>query len=296
MNIKEPFYWLNEDTSKFLNRGYLLKGVTPKERIKQIGEEIEKRSNKKGISEKFYNYMSKGWISLSTPIWCNFGLERGLSISCFGTESQDITHDILRNVAEVGIMSKYGGGTAGWFGNIRPRGSSISGGGKSNGVIPFLDMYEATMNTISQNSARRGSFAAYLPINHGDIEEFLTLRDDDSSIQDMSIGVTIPYGWMESMINGDKEKRRIWAKVLQKRSESGYPYLFFEDNVNDNRPKVYKDKHIHIKTSQLCSEVLLSTSEKESFVCCLSSVNLLHYEDWKDTDLIEIMMILLDFL
>lgn len=292
--MKEQFYWLNEVSQIFLERGYLNEGVQPKERIWEIGHIVEQRKNLPGYAAKFFTYMSKGWISLSSPVWANFGLDKGLPISCFSIDIQDNTVDILRAANEIGIMSKYGGGTGGYFGNLRPRGSSISVGGKSNGSVSFMGIFDIVTNTISQGNTRRGSFAAYLPIDHGDIEEFLTIRNIGSPIQNLHYAVTVPYGWMQSMIDGDKQKRKIWAKVLESRSEKGYPYIFFDDNVNNNRPTVYKDKHIKIKHSNLCSEIMLPTDEYESFVCCLSSVNLLHFDDWQDTDLIETVLILLD--
>lgn len=290
----EDFYWLNEDSIKFMERGYLEEGVKPLDRIRQISDRAETLSGIKGFSNKFYSYMAKGWVSLSTPIWCNYGLTRGLPVSCFGAEFQDDTADILRGVAEIGMLSKYGGGTAGFFGNLRGRGEAITGGGKTNGSISFMEIFDTMMSIISQGASRRGSFAAYTPIDHKDIEEFLTIRNDDSVIQNLSIGVTIPQGWMESMIEGDDQKRTIWAKVLKKRAETGYPYLFFEDNVNNNKPQVYKDKGLKINTSQLCTEILELTSDEYTFTCCLSSVNLLHYDDWKDTDLVETLHIFLD--
>lgn len=616
----KEFYWLNKDSRKFLERGYLLEGVTAEERLKQIADEAEQRSGQRGFSEKFYTYLSKGWISLSTPIWCNYGLERGLPISCFSTTFQDDTADILRGSAEIGMLSKYGGGTAGYFGNLRPRGEDISGGGKTNGSVAFMEIFDTLMNIISQgcydenteiltekgwmffedvihdkklkvaqvndndeiefvvptdyikypvkenllnfkdsknidllvtknhnmvfkydkkftktnekgdieynrivkpeyrtkiaeeiplhrdvkfahgsflpkgngisnyerlliamqadgslcthykkgnrfrftkkrkkerfenllkaleidynysyyekdkthnfyfnigeelpkqfnewvdikdkskewaeeflkevsewdgkkitedisfsyssihkenvdilqsiaavcgykssmtvderikypnkstiynivlskgqyfgvekmepkevyyegnvycvevpshklivrrngktvvcgNSSRRGSFAAYLPIDHKDIEEFLTIRNDESPIQNLSLGVTIPEGWMDSMIEGDKQKRRTWAKVLQKRSETGFPYLYFTDNVNNNKPQVYKDKEMKLVVSNLCSEIMEYVDDEKTFTCCLSSVNLLHYDEWKDTDLIQTMTLFLD--
>ncbi len=290
----KEFYWLNEDSIKFMERGYLEEGTTPLDRIRQISERAETLSGIKGFSDKFYSYMSKGWVSLSTPIWCNYGLIRGLPISCFGGEFQDDTADILRGSAEIGMLSKHGGGTAGYFGNIRGRGESISGGGKTNGSVSFMEIFDTMMSIISQGASRRGSFAAYLPTDHKDIDEFLTIRNDDSNIQDISIGVTIPENWMESMIQGDDEKRTVWAKILKKRTETGYPYLFFEDNVNNNKPQVYKDKGLKIKTSQLCTEILEITSDLYTFTCCLSSLNLLHYDEWKDTELIEDLHIFLD--
>lgn len=292
--MREDFYWLNEDSIKFMERGYLEKGVTPLQRIKQICDRAEDLSGIKGFSNKFYGYMSKGWISLSTPIWCNYGLVRGLPISCFGGEFQDDTADILRGSAEIGMLSKYGGGTAGYFGNLRGRGESISGGGTSNGSVSFMEIFDTMMNIISQGASRRGSFAAYTRIDHKDIKEFLTIRNDESNIQNISLGVTIPEGWMQEMIDGDEEKRQVWGAVLKKRTETGYPYLFFSDNVNNNKPQVYKDKDLEIKTSQLCSEILEITSNEYTFTCCLSSLNLAHYDEWKDTDLVETLHIFLD--
>lgn len=291
---RKNFEWLNEDSIEFLTRGYLQKNVTPTQRIKQIADTAEKLSGLEGFSDKFYNYMSKGWISLSSPVWANYGLKRGLPISCFGQFLVDDTADILRAGAESGIMSKMGGGTSGYFGELRPRGTEISAGGKSNGSVSFMEIFETLTNIISQNGIRRGNMAVYLPTNHGDIEEFLRIRDNDHSIQNLSIGTTISNNWMQSMIEGDIEKRNIWAKILKKRSETGYPYLFFEDTVNNNAPQAYKDKGKKIYASNLCSEIALSTDEKESFVCCLSSVNLLYYDEWKDTDLIEVMCVFLD--
>lgn len=288
------FKWLTKDSEKFLKTDYLKEGIEPIERIKQICDEAERRSGIEGFSDKLFDYMSKGWISLSSPIWANYGLDRGLSISCFNLDIQDDTSDIVRAVAESGMMSKVGGGTSGYFGNLRHRGSEIRGGGKSNGSVSFMELFEVTTNTISQNGIRRGSFAAYLPIEHTDIKEFLTIRDNGSPIQRLSFGITVSDKWMQEMIDGDVDKRKLWAKVLQKRAESGYPYIFFSDTVNKNKPKVYKDKGLEIKSSNLCSEVLLPSNALESFVCCLSSANLLFYDDWKETDLIQTLCVLLD--
>lgn len=287
------YEWLNKDSRDFLNRGYIV-NQTPEERIRDIAETAEKILKINGFADKFEDYMSRGWYSLSSPIWANFGNDRGLGISCFGTEYQDETSDILRGVSEIGMMTKMGGGTAGYFGNLRPRGSSIKDNGTSNGSVMFIKIYNTMMNVISQGSTRRGNYAAYLPIDHGDIHEFLRIREEGHPIQDLSFAVTIPEGWMQEMIDGDKEKREIWAKVLKKRSETGYPYLFFADNVNKNKPQVYKDKGLEIKTSQLCSEILEYTSEDKSFTCCLSSMNLLHYDDWKDTDAVKTLTYFLD--
>ena len=288
------FYWLNEDSRLFLQRGYLPDGMTPEDRITDIGKAAQKILRKPGFAAKFSDYMAKGYYSLSSPIWANFGLERALPISCFGSHVEDKMEAILSATAEVGMMSKMGGGTSGYFGDLRPRGKVISTGGHSNGPVHFMELYEKTTEVVSQGNVRRGSFAAYLPIEHNDIAEFLRIRSEGNPIQNMSIGITVTDKWMEEMVGGDGEKRNLWAKVIQKRFETGYPYILFTDTVNNNAPDVYKEQGRRINASNLCSEIALSSNKEESFVCCLSSMNLLHYEDWKKTDAVEVLTYFLD--
>lgn len=290
----EKYYWLNEDSRKFLERGYLKEGETAEDRISAIAKTAQKELKIRNFAKKFEEYMSYGWYSLSSPIWANYGLKRGLPISCFGSYVDDTLESILTKQAEIGMMTKMGGGTSGYFGDLRSRGSEISSGGKSNGPVHFMELFESVTNVVSQSNVRRGSFAAYMPIEHKDILEFLQIRDDGNPIQQLSIGVTVSDKWMKSMIDGDKPKRKIWAKIIQKRFESGYPYLFFSDTMNNEAPDVYKDKKMKIHASNLCSEIALSSSNDESFVCNLSSMNLLHYDEWKGTDAVEVLTFFLD--
>lgn len=292
--MSEKYYWLNDKSRKFLSSDYLYEGVTPEQRVRDISIAAEKYLKIKGFASKLEEYIALGWISLSTPIWANFGLERGLPISCFSTYIPDTMNGILEKNAEIGMMTKMGGGTSAYFGDLRARGVKISTGGESSGPIHFMELFEATTNIISQSSIRRGSFAAYLPVEHPDILEFLKIRSEGHKIQHLSIGVCITDKWMESMLAGDKDKRKVWGEIIKKRFESGYPYIFFTDTVNKKAPQVYKDKDLKINNSNLCAEVTLSTNEKESFVCDLAAVNLLHYDDWKDTDLVETVIYLLD--
>ena len=291
---KQKYYWLNKDSRKFLSRGYLFEGESAEERIKQICNHAEKLLGISGFSEKFEDYLSKGWYSLSSPIWSNFGRERGLPISCFGSYISDTMEDILGKLSEVGMMTKAGGGTSAYFGALRGRGATISSGGESTGSVHFMELYDKLMNVVSQGNVRRGSFAAYLPIDHSDIEEFLTIRDSGHSIQEMSIGVCVSDEFMKKMLDGDKDARKIWGKVVKKRFETGYPYIFFSDNANNFAPQVYKDKGMTISHSNLCSEIMLPNSKDESFVCDLSSMNLLHYDDWKNTDAVQTLIYFLD--
>ena len=293
--INKDIYWLNKDSLKFLERGYLIEGETPEQRIRDIAEAAERYLSIPGFADKFESYMHAGFFSLSSPIWSNFGRERGLPISCFGSYIDDRLEEIVGNkLAEIGMMTKSGGGTSAYFGALRPRGAPISTGGTSTGSVHFMELYDKLMNVVSQGNVRRGSFAAYLPIDHGDIEEFLKIRGEGNSIQDLSIGVTITDNWMNSMLEGDKDKRKIWGQVIKKKFESGYPYLFFTDNANNAAPQVYKDKGLKINHSNLCTEIFLSNGVDESFVCCLSSINLERWDELKDTDAIVTLNLFLD--
>lgn len=293
-NARKPFSWLNENSRNFLDGGYLTEGTSPEQRIKEIADTAEGILGIEGFSDKFYGYMSKGYYSLSSPVWTNFGNDRGLPISCFGSHIDDTMGSILYAQAEVGMMSKFGGGTAGYFGDLRHRGAPIAGNGKSSGAVHFMKLFESLIDVVSQGSTRRGSFSPYLPVDHPDIDEFLKIGTEGDPIQKLTHGVTITDEWMNSMVGGDADKRALWAKVIQSRVEMGYPYVFFTDNVNNGTVDVYKDKGMRINHSQLCSEITLPTNEDWSFVCCLSSMNVLHYDEWKDTDAVETMIYFLD--
>ena len=292
--MKNDFYWVTEETRQFMEKGYLDPGQTVEERAREIADHAGMILGDKEFADKFYENLALGWYSLSTPVWVNFGKNKGLPISCFGTQLQDDTFDILRGAAEVGAMSKVGGGTATYFGNLRPRGAKISSGGETNGAVSMMELYNTTTNVISQGKVRRGSWAAYLDVEHPDIEEFLQIRSEGHPIQDVSFAVCIGDDWMQAMIDGDQEKRSIMAKIHKKRSETGYPYIFFTDNVNKQAPQWYKDKGMKIKHSQLCAEIMEYTDDEKSFVCCLSSMNALHFEEWVGTDAAEMLAKFLD--
>ena len=294
MNDRQPFEWINEESITFLRRGYLSEGEEPLERIKVIADHAEKLLGIEGFADKFYGYMSKGWYSLSSPVWANFGKQRGLPVSCFGSNIADNIESILFTQAEVGEMSKMGGGTSGYFGNLRGRGAPITDNGHAPGAVHFMNLFQSVVDNISQGSTRRGRFSPYLPIEHPDIMEFLEIGTEGASIQDLTHAVTVTDQFMEDMIGGDKKKRAAWAKVIQRRGEIGYPYIMFHDTMNKNTVDVYKEKGAKIYNSNLCSEIALHNSEEESFVCVLSSMNVLHYDEWKDTDAVETLTYFLD--
>ncbi len=290
----DPFYWLNEDSRAFLRNGYLLDGVAAEERVREVAEHAEEILGEDGFADKFYEYMSRGYYSLASPVWSNFGLDRGLPISCFGSYIEDNMESILYTHAEVGEMTKLGGGTSGYFGEIRPRGSPITNNGKSNGSYSFTELFDTAINVVSQGETRRGQFAGYIDIEHDDLAEWLNIKTEGDPVQDIYYGVIVGDDWFQAMLDGDTEKRETWAKIIETRINIGVPYIIFRGNMNDGKPQVYKDKGYQINASNLCSEIALPAGPDESFVCCLSSMNALHYDEWKDTDAVETLTYFLD--
>lgn len=294
-NSEEPsFKWLTDHSRQFLASGYLPEGVTAEQRIREIADRAEQILQIPGFSDKFYKYMGEGYFSLASPVWSNFGKRRGLPISCFGSHIDDDMGNILYTQSEVGMMSKLGGGTSGYFGKIRHRGAPVKNNGYASGAVHIMQLFDKMVDVVSQGSVRRGRFSPYLPIEHPDIHEFLEIGTEGNSIQQLTHGVTVGDEWMQEMIDGDTEKRSVWAKVLQRRGEMGYPYIFFRDHANNGAPEVYRENAHEIYASNLCTEIMLPSNEKWSFVCVLSSINLLYYDKWKNTDAVETMVCFLD--
>lgn len=290
----QNIWWLNEESEQMLNRGYLLKGETVVGAIERITSAAAKRLGKPELQSAFKEMITKGWISFSSPVWANMGTQRGLPISCFNVHIPDSIEGITGKLGEVIMQTKIGGGTSGYFGELRHRGTAVTDNGKSSGAVSFMKLFDSAMDVVSQGGVRRGAFAAYLDIDHGDIEEFLSIKDIGSPIQNLFTGVCVPDYWLQDMIDGDMEKRKIWARILESRQQKGLPYIFFTDNVNRNKPQVYKDNGLMINASNLCSEIMLPSTEKESFICCLSSMNLELYDEWKDTDAVKLAIYFLD--
>ncbi|MEC4113619.1 ribonucleoside-diphosphate reductase subunit alpha [Myroides pelagicus] len=293
-NLREKLWWKNSESEQILNRGYLLKGETVEGAIDRIATAAAKRLYKPELKESFQEMIERGWMSLSSPIWANMGTERGLPISCFNVHIPDGIEGITHKLGEVIMQTKIGGGTSGYFGALRERGSAVTDNGKSSGAVSFMKLFDTAMDTISQGGVRRGAFAAYLDIDHPDCEEFLNIKNIGNPIQNLFYGVCIPDYWMQEMIDGDREKRQLWAKVLESRQQKGMPYLLFSDNVNGHKPQVYKDLNMRVNASNLCSEIMLPSSDDESFICCLSSMNLELYDEWKDTEAVKLAIFFLD--
>ncbi len=292
--VREKLWWKNEESEQILNRGYLLKGETVEGAIERVATAAAKRLYKPELIEPFKEMIERGWMSLSSPVWANMGTERGLPISCFNVFVPDSIEGITHKLGEVIMQTKIGGGTSGYFGSLRERGSAVTDNGKSSGAVSFMKLFDTAMDTISQGGVRRGAFAAYLDIDHPDVEEFLKIKDIGNPIQNLFTAVCVPDYWMQEMIDGDVDKRKIWAKVLESRQQKGLPYIFFSDNINRNKPQVYKDQNMRIYASNLCSEIMLPSNEEESFICCLSSMNLELYDEWKDTEAVKLAIFFLD--
>jgi len=303
--MQEPWFWVTKDTIDFMSKGgsYLRGGETVQERVGDIAEHFGNLVSKMLIEsdykfadeleDKFYDYMSRGFYSLASPVWSNFGRE-GLPISCNNVYVPDDMGGILQKVAEVGMQTKHGAGTSGYLGHLRPRGTPIGSGGHADGPVHFVEMFQTHTSVISQGTTRRGAWAGYLDVEHPDIHEWLSMREEGSPIQDVSLGVCITDAWMNSMLAGDTDKRKVWGSIIRKRYESGYPYIFWTDTVNNAAPEVYKALGRKIYSSNLCSEIALSSNEEESFVCDLSSMNMLTWDEWKDTDAVEVLAFFLD--
>ena len=288
------YWWKNKESEKILNRGYLLQGETVSGAVDRVCSAAAKNLFRPELKDAFKELIERGWMSLSSPIWANMGTERGLPISCFNVHIPDRIEDITHKLGEVIMQTKIGGGTSGYFGAMRERGSAVKNNGKSSGAVSFMKLFDTTMDTISQGGVRRGAFAAYLDIDHPDILEFLQIKSIGNPIQNLFNAVCVPDYWMNDMIEGDIDKRKIWAKVLESRQQKGLPYIFFSDNVNKNKPQVYKDNNMIINSSNLCSEITLPSNKDESFICCLSSLNLELYDEWKDTEAVKIATFFLD--
>lgn len=291
--------WLQIEGFSTLCNGYLLPGETPKMMYWRVAEAAASyyEDNLKW-STKFYNAMWNNWLCPASPILSNMGTDRGLPISCNSIHVGDSVDSIFEKSHELAMLSKNGAGVGIYLGDIRARGSIIRGNGRSEGIIPWAKVYDTATVSVSQGSTRRGASAVYLPIGHADIEEFLSIRRPTGDVNrrclNLNHAVCIDDNWMNKMIAGDKSKRLLWQEILKTRVETGEPYLLFIDNVNNNNPECYKQNGLKVSTSNICIEVTLFTDVDHSFVCDLSSLNLVKWEEWKDTDLPEITVRFLD--
>jgi ribonucleoside-diphosphate reductase alpha chain len=291
--------WMTEDSFQTVSRGYLLKGETPKGMYARVAKAAGSYyADSKHWEKVFFDAMWRNWLCAASPILSNMGTERGLPISCNGFEVGDSLDSIFKKNHELAMLSKNGAGVSGYLGNIRGRGTEIKGNGKSEGVIPWAKIYDTTTLSVNQGSTRRGATSLYLPVEHGDAEEWVNMRrptgDANRRCLNIHHGLIVTDKWMEEMLAGDDKKRKQWEAILTARVETGEPYLFFSDNVNKHLPQCYIDRKMKVKFSNLCTEIALFSDLKHTFVCCLSSLNALKWDEWKDSDLPEIATRFLD--
>jgi ribonucleoside-diphosphate reductase alpha chain len=286
--------WYTLLSEEFMGRGYFHNNESIEDRINTIAELVGKTFNDDEIKDKVKDYIEKGYYVLPSPVWSNVGTGRGSGISCFNTHVSDSIESIVRANAEVGMLCKIGGGTSGYFGDLRPAGTAISTGGETHGAVHFMQMFDVTKNVISQGNVRRGEFAAYLDITHGDVKDFLRINGEGHKLQRFPFGICVGDKWLEEMKAGDMDKRELWAMVIDSRNRTGFPYIFFSDNVNNNTVDVYSDTEARINSSNMCTEILLPSTEEESFVCDLVGMNLVKFDEWKNTDAVRIAVYIAD--
>ena len=290
LGVDFPEWGNTEIYVKTISKGYLLEGEKPKDVYWRVATRVAQRLNKPHMASKFFDYIWKGWLNLATPVLSNTGTDRGLPISCFGIDVADSIYDIGKKNLELMLLAKHGGGVGIGINQIRPAGAKITGNGTSDGVVPFTKIYDSTILATNQGSVRRGAASVNLNIEHGDFEEWLEIREPKGDVNRQSLNLhqcaVVGNKFMRKLQDGDETARRKWGKLLQKRKATGEPYIMFKGNVNNANPEMYKKNGLKVFMTNICSEITLHTDENHSFVCCLSSVNLAKYDEWKDTDLI----------
>jgi ribonucleoside-diphosphate reductase alpha chain len=298
VDVDFPSWGNNEIYVKTISKTYLQAGEKPKDAYWRVATAVAKRLEKPQLATKFFDYIWKGWLCLATPVLSNTGTDRGLPISCFGIDVGDSIFEIGSKNLELMLLAKHGGGVGIGINMIRPAGTKITGNGTSDGVVPFCKIYDSTILATNQGSVRRGAASVNIKIEHKDFEDFLEIREPKGDVNRQSLNlhqcVVVSDRFMKKLEEGDSEARRKWGKLLQKRKATGEPYIMYKGNVNKANPEMYKKNGLKVHMTNICSEIVLHTDEQHSFVCCLSSLNLAKYDEWKDTDLVYTSTIFLD--
>ena len=285
-----PIWGDTEVYKKTISGGYLYQGESPKEAYWRVANAVARRLYKPELAEKFFQYIWDGWLCLASPVLSNTGTDRGLPISCFGIDVADSIQDIGQKNLEMMLLAKHGGGVGIGVNMIRPAGAKITGNGTSDGVVPFCKIYDSTILATNQGSVRRGAASVNINIDHPDFEEWLEIREPKGDVNRQSLNLhqcaVVGDKFMRRLDSGDEDARSKWGKLLQKRKATGEPYILFKGNTNKVNPEAYKSNGLKVHMTNICSEITLHTDESHSFVCCLSSVNLDKYDEWKNTNLI----------
>ena len=283
--------WGDTDVyKKTISGGYLFDDESPKEAYRRVSKTIARRLYKPEMADTFFEYIWKGWLCLASPVLSNVGTDRGLPISCFGIDVADSIQDIGQKNLEMMLLAKHGGGVGVGINQIRSAGTKITGNGTSDGVVPFCKIYDSTILATNQGSVRRGAASVNINIEHGDFDDWLDIREPKGDVNRQSLNLhqcaVVGDKFMRKLEEGNPEARRKWSNLLRKRKATGEPYIMFKGNINKANPAAYKENGLKVHMTNICSEITLHTDESHSFVCCLSSLNLAKYEEWKDTNLI----------
>ena len=292
--------WMNEISLATISKGYLLPDETPKKAYRRVADRIAKRLDRPDLANKFFRYMWKGWLNLASPVLSNTGTDRGLPISCFGIDTPDSIRGIGLTNAELMRLTSLGGGVGIGLSKIRGRGQKIGTGdmGQSEGVVPWAKIYDSTIIATNQGAVRRGAASVNLDINHPDIKEYLQIRrpkgDPNRQCLNLHQCIVVDDKFMQRLEHRDPEAMALWVEILKSRVETGEPYIMYKDNVNKANPPAYVKNNLEVTMTNICSEITLFTDEEHSFICCLSSVNLTKWHEWKNTDLVETAIYFLD--
>jgi len=283
--------WGNNDIYKqTISGGYLFNGESPRDAYKRVAKTVAKRLYKPELADKFFNYIWNGWLCLASPVLSNTGTDRGLPISCFGIDVADSINDIGKKNLEMMLLAKHGGGVGIGVNMIRPAGAKITGNGTSDGVVPFCKIYDSTILATNQGAVRRGAASVNINIEHNDFLDWLEIREPKGDVNRQSLNLhqcaVVGDKFMRKLEAGDAEARKKWSRLIQKRKATGEPYILFKGNTNKANPAAYKKNSLKVHMTNICSEIVLQTDESHSFVCCLSSLNLAKYEEWKNTNII----------
>lgn len=300
VGVDYPEWGNNSHYLTTITGAYLQEGETPLNGYERLARTAASYLQDKTLEARFLEILWKGWLIPSTPVMCNMGTTRGLPISCFSGVVGDDMYEIYRKNLEMAMLSKHGGGTAYDFSNVRAIGTPIQGGknGTSDGIVPFIKSFDSTILASKQGSTRRGAVAIYLDAAHKEYPEFLRLRtgagEIDRQCHIIHQGAKFDDAFMEQVLNKKGEERELWLETIKTRVKTGEPYIFFTDNVNRNLPEWWRLQNLVVRHSNLCAEIFLPTDENHTLVCCLSSMNLFKWEEWKNTDAVYVATMFLD--
>ena len=278
--------FMDDIAISMISKGYLLPDEDVFDAFRRVSKAAARRLKRKDLQPYFYEAIVKNWLCLASPVLSNLGTERGMPISCFGINVGDSIEGIADANSELMRLTSQGGGVGIGMSRIRGRGKPIKDNGVSEGVVPWAKIYDSTILATNQGSVRRGAASVNLSINHPDIEEFLGIRRPKGDVNRQCLNlhqcVVIDDKFMNRVENRDPKALRLWGEILKSRLETGEPYIMFDDNINNANPEAYKNNNLKVEFTNICSEIALFSDELHSFICCLSSLNLARWDEWKD--------------